>query len=148
MDIAPKLSDIKNLHELSKVFAFPMIMVAYIAQTGWKLTFFDYFSLAITDETTTTQAYFYLIVIIIGKAVLLSFLTAISYSILIGLQLILKTPITPIIAMFFFVAAFLIAFKVQLPSQFGKPTELWAYTFFVIGFYFLSIKDPLDPSAS
>ena len=101
MDIAPKLSDIKNLHELSKVFAFPMIMVAYIAQTGWKLTFFDYFSLAITDETTSTQAYFYLIVIIIGKAVLLSFLTAISYSILIGLQLILKTPITPIIAMFF-----------------------------------------------
>ena len=144
MDLLSKLSDVKNIHDLSTILAFPLCLAAYISQSNWNININDSTYLSIATDFSITKTMFYVLLIIIIKAIYLGLITGFIHAAIIFINILIKNNISPVISLFCFTFAFIIPFNIQLPTQIPKPNDLWAYACFVVGFYFLRFKSPFD----
>jgi hypothetical protein len=144
MDIVPKIADVKHLSDLAKVFALPMLAVAYILQTGFILEFDGYFSFGINNELTETQAFARFVLIIICKSIWISFFGLLIYSAIALVHIMGNEIVVPLCASIFFVFALIGLFDIQLPKEIPTISKFWSYCFFVWGFFLLNVKEQLD----
>ena len=144
MDIIPKFSDVKHLSDLAKVFALPMLAVAYILQTGVVLDFDGYFSFGIHNELSENQALARFILIIILKAIWVSCFGSLAYALIAFVHIMGSEIVVPLCASIFFVFALIGFFDIPIPQEAPKIEKFWSYCFLVWGFFLLNVKDQLD----
>ncbi len=148
VDIIPKFSDVKHLSDLAKVFALPMLAVAYMIQTGFTIGWEGSFSFEIHDELTDEQALARLGLIVVGKSLWIAFWGACLYALIAFVHIFINNVCVPLFATIFFVFALLGLFGVELPSIVPDINKFWSYCFLVWGFFLLNIKDQLDENIS
>ena len=148
MDIVPKFSDVKHLSDLAKIFALPMLAVAYMIQTGFTIGWDGYFSFEIHGELTGSQALARLGLIVVGKSLWIAFWGACLYALIAMVHIFIGGGIVPLCATIFFVFALLGLFEVELPNIVPDISKFWSYCFLVWGFFLLNIKDQLDENIS
>ncbi|MFT6655962.1 MAG: hypothetical protein ACJAWI_002737 [Marinomonas primoryensis] len=136
MDIIPKFSDVKHLSDLAKVFALPMLAVAYILQTGVVLDFDGYFSFGIHNELSENQALARFILIIILKAIWVSCFGSLAYALIAFVHIMGSEIVVPLCASIFFVFALIGFFDIPIPQEAPKIEKFWSYCFLVWGFFY------------
>lgn len=143
-DIIPKITDMKNLQDLSKVLAIPMLMVAYILQDGPQIAWEGsvWFDLGRDLPEATQLAR--LVLIFIVKGVWVSFLAFLGYSIVavlhIEIDFLRGIGFLGIVANLLFGFAILGLFGVSAIPQLGAINPFWWYASIVWGFFLLSMN--------
>lgn len=78
MDAVPKISDIKNLKDLSTVLVLPLLCACYIYQTEFILSLGS-FSFSIDPDSSGFWYYVQFVVIFVGKTVWAAFFSSALY---------------------------------------------------------------------
>ncbi len=140
-NIIPKISDIKSLQDLSKVFALPMLSVAYILQTGlaWSWDGKVFFEIS-NDMPANVQLVRYVVIVII-KSTWISFWGALFYGFIAIVDTYLQDLFLPATAIVLFTFGLLGLFDLNGLSCFKQTNHFWFYACFVWGFFFLDMSD-------
>jgi len=143
-DIIPKITDMKNLQDLSKVLAIPMLMVAYIlqdgAQIGWEgKVWFD-----LGYDLPEKVQFARLILIFIVKGVWVSLFAFFGYAMIALMHaesdFLQGIGLLAIIANLLFGFAILGLFGVSRIPPLSAIDPFWWYALIVWGFFFLSMN--------
>lgn len=142
-DIMPKITDAKSLKDLSKILALPMVMVAYVFQTGavigWGVNVWLDIPLDLAPEIQLHR----LFLIFILKAVWSGVTAACMYTFLAVTHVQLNEWLLPIIAVILFaLALFGLLGSAQFP-QLRTIDRFWFYTAMVWGFYLVAMTDQI-----
>ncbi|MDR5838785.1 hypothetical protein [Caballeronia sp. LZ034LL] len=146
-DLMPKLTDVKSLQDLSKILAWPMLVVAYFLATGPQIGFDGDLLLDIPDGlpmSTQTWLFFFIFIL---KALWSGGIAAFVY-ILIG-ELHFEAYIRWNLLIFPYISAFL--FALALLGIFGSSrfvwlrnlNSFWCYAAIVWGFFLLAMTEQL-----
>ncbi|AQH01660.1 hypothetical protein A9R05_23030 [Burkholderia sp. KK1] len=145
-DLMPKLTDVKSLQDLSKILAWPMLVVAYFLATGPQIEF-DGLWFGIVDDLpmdVQTRRFFLIFVL---KAIWSGSIAAFVYLFIGELHKLLY--IYRNIVLFPYVSAFL--FALALLGIFGSSQfiwlknldSFWCYAAIVWGFFLLAMTEQL-----
>lgn len=142
-DLAPKLTDLKNLQDLAKIFSLPMLAVAYILQTGLVVSFEGSTWLSVSWERNNFHIWFMVLLIVILKTLWMAFWGVLVHC-LIGF-LHASHPLTyPLSAMCLFTLGLLGLFPPdEIASRVLLISNFWFYACFVWGFFFVAMERQL-----
>lgn len=149
-DVMPKLTDVKNLQDLSKILAWPMLAVAYFLISGPQISVDGSIWFGIPDhlsEAVQTRRFF----LIFGlKAIWSGGIALLTYKLIAELhfELYLKTNflLFPVIAALLFAYALLSIFGHDHFIWLQYLNSFWAYAAIVWGFFLLAMTEQLvDP---
>jgi hypothetical protein len=140
-DFAPKLTDLKNLQDLAKIFALPMLAVAYILQTGLVVSVEDTIWFSVDWEGNAAAAWLMALFIVVLKTLW----SAACGTLVNGAIWVLQTEFNelfyPITAMCLFTIGLLGLFPPQeLATRVMSVSSFWFYACFVWGFYFIAMQ--------
>ncbi|GAA3720421.1 hypothetical protein GCM10022421_30890 [Oceanisphaera sediminis] len=147
-DIVPKITDIKNLQDLGKVFSLPMLAVAYILQTGVNISWDGSVWFGIPSELEEYAKFNRFVLIVILKTIWISGIGATFYAMLAGLHIYSRELLLPIAAIIMFVFGLLGLFSFEEAEQMKSVNNFWFYACFVWGFFLLSMKEQIDSAIS
>lgn len=139
-DLAPKLTDLKNLQDLAKIFALPMLAVAYILQTGLFVSFDGSVWLSVNWERNTFFIWCMVLVIVVLKTLWMAFWGFLVHC-LIGLLHTFYPLVYPLSAMCLFTLGLLGLFPPdEIASRVSSVSNFWFYACFVWGFFFIAME--------
>lgn len=140
-DFAPKLTDLKNLQDLAKIFALPMLAVAYILQTGLLVSVNDTVWFSVNWEGNSAGAWLMALFIVVLKTLWSAFCGTLVNGFIWILQTELSELIYPLTAMCLFTLGLLGLFPPQdLAARVMSVSTFWFYACFVWGFYFIAMQ--------
>lgn len=143
-DIVPKIGDIKNLKDLSRVIVLPMICACYLFQSDFSIDIDGLITLTFTDDVSTTQQFILAAIIFTAKTLWAAFWAILTYAFLLWANFTIHQAIIPIFVLMLLTMGFAGIFakgEIPLLSELGS---VWFYTSFVVGFFLLSIEEELD----
>ncbi|MGA8134472.1 MAG: hypothetical protein WCA48_10025 [Pseudomonas gingeri] len=140
-DLVPKLTDLKNLQDLAKIFALPMLAVAYILQTGLVVSVEDTVWLSVNWEGNLAAAWLMTLFIVVLKTLWMAFCGTLVNGLIWVLQTEFNALFYPISAMCLFTLGLLGLFPPQeLAVRVTSVSTFWFYACFVWGFYFIAMQ--------
>lgn len=145
-DITPKITDAKSLQDLAKIFALPMVSVAYIFQTGAIISWDGNVWFGMSPELPPEIQFNRLILIFILKAIWSGAIAAFAYAVLGSIHVATDHWLLPIIAAVFFAIALFGLFGVSRFPQLKPIDSFWFYASMVWGFFFLAMTEQLKPN--
>jgi len=145
IEALPKIADVKTLKELSKVLVFPMLMAAYIAQTGLTVSI-GIFYLSISPESSfLIQALVFLIILVI-KGFAVGVVVGFPYLLLCYAHIFTSFTALQIFAGLFLTFGFLGVFAGDELVFLNTLNRMWFYTAFVMGFSCLASAADIERS--
>ena len=135
----PKVSDVKNLQDLSKVIVLPLICASYIQQTGLTLNIGQWV-FSIPEQVSPTIMFLLAICIFSAKAIFISVLAIILYFALFYCHLHLlsyRVNLIPAVALLFISFGFYGVLSDSGVNRLLNIQPSWFYASFVIGFFLL-----------
>lgn len=143
-DLAPKLTDLKNLQDLAKIFALPMLAVAYILQTGLVVSVEDWFRLEVDWERNTVFVWTMVMFIVVLKTLWMALCGMIAHGIIWVLQTEISELVYPLSAMCLFTLGLLGLFPPEeIVVRVSSVSNFWFYACFVWGFFFIAMDRQL-----
>lgn len=140
-DFAPKLTDLKNLQDLAKIFALPMLAVAYILQTGLVVSLNDTVWLSVDWEGNLGAAWLMALFIVVLKTLWSALCGTLVNWFIWVLQTEFNELFYPLTAMCLFTLGLLGLFPPQeLAARVMSLSPFWFYACFVWGFYFIAMQ--------
>lgn len=140
-DFAPKLTDLKNLQDLAKIFALPMLAVAYILQTGLVVSVEGTVLLSVNWEGNLASAWLMALFIVVLKALWSAFCGTLVNGFIWIMQTQFSELVYPLSAMCLFTLGLLGLFPPQeLSARVMSVSTFWFYACFVWGFYFIAMQ--------
>jgi hypothetical protein len=137
IETLPKIADVKILKELSKILIVPMLIAAFIVQTGLSLCFGP-FLLAVSPESPfLIQALGFLMIFVL-KGLFVGLLAISCHMLLIYLHIFTNLRALKIFAVLFLAFGFLGVFAGGDLVFLKILNNMWFYTAFVMGFYCLA----------
>lgn len=143
-DLAPKLTDLKNLQDLAKIFALPMLAVAYILQTGLVVSFEESIWFSVNWERNTVYIWCMVLWIVVLKTLWMAFWGALAHGVIGLLHTEFNPLIYPLSAMCLFTLGLLGLFPPEeVASKVSSISSFWFYACFVWGFFFIAMDRQL-----
>ncbi len=144
--IIPKVSEVKNLQDLSKVIVLPLIAVSYIFQTGLSLRL-GAWAFNIPGQASPAGIIFWTLVIFTLKAIFISVAAVLLYVVLfyihVGLMY-FRVNFLPSVALLFIALGFYGVLTEGAVGPLSIIHNSWFYTAFVIGFFLLQAINQFD----
>lgn len=144
--VIPKISEVKNLQDLSKVIVLPLIAVSYVLQTGLTLSL-GHWVFNIPAEASPSGIIFWSLLVFTLKAIFISLPAILSYVGLFYAHVWLccyRVNFLPCVALLFIALGF---YGVLTEGEVGPLSVIhhaWFYTAFVIGFFLLQANNQYD----
>lgn len=137
--VIPKVSEVKNLQDLSKVIVLPLIAVSYVLQSGLSIGFgsWVYF---VPAEATSTGMILGTLVIFSLKAIFISALAVLLYFVLFYAHAWLvcyRVNFLQCVALLFIALGFYGVLTEGAVGPLSIIHHSWFYTAFVVGFFLL-----------
>lgn len=143
-EFIPKFGDVKALKDLAKVFAFPVLAVAYILQTGMQIEWNENVWFDLGSNLPEEIQFNRFLIIVIAKALWSSIFGGIAYLVLAAAHIFIWDMVLPIIAMVLFTFGFLGLFQFGFTPKFEEANAFWFYACFVWGFFMFTIKEQFE----
>lgn len=147
-DIIPKITDMKNLQDLSKVLAIPMLMVAYILQDGPQIGWEGKVWFDLGSDLPQAVQLARLVIIFVVKGVWVSFIAFIGYSFVavvhVESDFFRNIGLLAIVANLLFGFAILGLFGTSKVPPLSAINPFWWYALIVWGFFFLTMNAELS----
>lgn len=137
--VIPKISEVKNLQDLSKVIVLPLIAVSYVLQTGLSLDLGDWV-FNIPTQASPAGILFWALLIFSLKSMFISVLAVLLYVGLFYAHVLLscyRMNLLPCVALIFIALGFYGVFTEGAVAQLLVIHHSWFYTAFVVGFFLL-----------
>ncbi len=144
-DITPKITDAKSLQDLAKIFALPMVAVAYIFQTGATISWDGNVWFGMNPELPEEIQFNRLIFIFVLKAIWSGAIAAFAYALLGFIHIATDDRLLPVIAAILFALALFGLFGVSRFPQLKPIDSFWFYASMVWGFFLLAMTEQLKP---
>lgn len=144
--IIPKISEVKNLQDLSKVIVLPLIAVSYVLQTGLSLNFGNW-TFNIPIQASPAGMVFLALLIFTLKSIFISVLAVLLYVGLVYAHVMLccyRMNFMPCIALIFIALGFYGVLTEGAVAQLLMIHHSWFYTAFVVGFFLLQASTQFD----
>lgn len=143
-DLAPKLTDLKNLQDLAKIFALPMLAVAYILQTGLVVSVEDWFRLGVNWDHNAVLVWSVVLFIVVLKTLWMALCGMVAHGIIWALHTEFSEQVYPLSAMCLFTLGLLGLFPPEeIAGRVSSVSNFWFYACFVWGFYFIAMDRQL-----
>ncbi|MCC4861769.1 hypothetical protein FCV63_00830 [Vibrio lentus] len=143
MDAVPKISDIKNLKDLSTVLVLPLLCACYIYQTEFILSLGS-FSFSIDPDNSGFWYYVQIVVIFVGKTVWAAFFSSALYMAVIYAYIYIHQSIIHLIVLLLLTFGFVGVFATDKINTYLSLAPLWYYSCFVVAFFLLSMLEQID----
>ncbi|WP_092326890.1 MULTISPECIES: hypothetical protein [unclassified Pseudomonas] len=139
-ELVPKLTDMKSLQDLAKIFALPMLAVAYIMQTGLVVSIDDTIWFSVNWEGKQAAAWLMVFFIVILKTLWMAFCGMFVHGIIGLLHTQINELVYPVSAMCLFTLGLLGLFPPEdLAARVVSVSSFWFYACFVWGFFFIAM---------
>ena len=143
MDAVPKISDIKNLKDLSTVLVLPLLCACYIYQTEFILSLGS-FSFSIEPDSSGFWYYVQFVVIFVGKTVWAAFFSSALYMAVIYAYVYIHQSIIHLIVLLLLTFGFAGVFATDKINTYLSLAPLWYYSCFVVAFFLLSMLEQIE----
>lgn len=143
MDAIPKISDIKNLKDLSTVLVLPLLCACYIYQTEFILSLGG-FSFSIEPDSSGFWYYVQFVVIFVGKTVWAAFFSSALYMAVIYAYVYIHQSIIHLIVLLLLTFGFAGVFATDKINTYLSLAPLWYYSCFVVAFFLLSMLEQIE----
>lgn len=143
MDAIPKISDIKNLKDLSTVLVLPLLCACYIYQTEFILSLGS-FSFSIEPDSSGFWYYVQFVVIFVGKTVWAAFFSSALYMAVIYAYVYIHQSIIHLIVLLLLTFGFAGVFATDKINTYLSLAPLWYYSCFVVAFFLLSMLEQIE----
>jgi hypothetical protein len=144
VDLAPKLTDLKNLQDLAKIFALPMLAVAYILQTGLVVSVDDSVWFSVNWERNAVFVWTMVLFIVVLKTLWMAFCGMIAHGVIGLLHTEFSQLVYPLSAMCLFTLGLLGLFPPrEIVERVSSVSNFWFYACFVWGFFFIAMDRQL-----
>ena len=127
-----KLADVKFLREVSKIAIVPMLITAYLNQSG-----FSFFGTTVNYEAVILFQILQFLYIFIGSSLFVGFIAWIIHDCLLYFQFFTKFIGLTVLSALFLAFGFLGLYGHEIPLV-DKLNNMWFYTSFICGFYCLA----------
>lgn len=144
--VIPKISDVKNLQDLSKVIVLPLISVSYVLQTGLVLSLGDWV-FGIPEQASPAGLLFWTILIFTLKAIFISVQAVLLYVGLFYAHVWLscyRMNLMPCVALIFISLGFYGVLTEDSAAPLSLLDHSWFYSSFVIGFFLLQATSQFE----
>jgi hypothetical protein len=143
IEALPKIADVKILKELSKVIIIPMLIAAFIIQTGVSIGFGP-IQLTISPESPLpTQALVFLLIFVL-KGSFVTLMAGFLNWLLLCAHLFSNLTALRMFAVLFLAFGFLGVFAGEDLVFLNTLNKMWFYTAFVMGFYCLASATDIE----
>lgn len=145
VDLAPKLTDLKNLQDLAKIFALPMLAVAYILQTGLVVSPDETVWFSVNWERNSFYVWSMVLFIVVLKTLWMAFWGFLAHCGIGLLHATFSPLVYPLSAMCLFTLGLLGLFPPdEIASRVSSVSAFWFYACFVWGFFFIAMDRQLE----
>lgn len=146
-DLAPKLTDLKNLQDLAKIFALPMLAVAYILQTGLVVGFDGSTWFNVDWGSNAFYIWSMVLFIVVLKTLWMAIWGFLVHCVIGLLHTQFNPLVYPLSAMCLFTLGLLGLFPPdEIASRVSSVSNFWFYACFVWGFFFIAMDRQLGNS--
>ncbi|WP_261641096.1 hypothetical protein [Erwinia mallotivora] len=142
MDILPKLSDIKNLKDLSKVIVLPLLCACYISQSDFSLSGESVF-LSLNNTDSTGLMLLKVTFIFLGKTMFSAILFILIYVGIAFLHFCTKGMALPFFMLILLTFGFLGIFAGDKVTAIFHMQKIWYFASFVTAFFFLEMTESI-----
>ncbi|WP_337219715.1 hypothetical protein, partial [Vibrio parahaemolyticus] len=143
MDVVPKISDIKNLKDLSTVLVLPLLCACYIYQTEFILSL-DNFSFSVDPDSSGFWYYLQIVLIFVGKTVWAACFSFALYMAVIFAYIYIHQSTIHLIVLILLTFGFVGVFATDRINAYLSLAPLWYYTSFVVAFFLLSMVEQIE----
>lgn len=140
----PKLTDLKNLQDLAKIFSLPMLAVAYILQTGLVIGWEGNVWLSVNTQSAEMYLWISMGIIVLIKTIWASFFGLLINAAAMILHTQWNDMVYPVTAIVLFTFGLLGLFPPSDQAlEIGAVNSFWFYACFVWGFFCISMQSQL-----
>lgn len=143
MDVLPKIADVKTLKDLSKILIYPMLIAAFIVQTGLTLSLGSIY-LEVSQESPVLAQSLNFLLIFALKAAFISLITGCFHWLILYVHIITHLAALRVISVLFLAFGFIGIFAGDGFVFLNTLNKMWFYTAFVIGFYCLASATDIE----
>jgi hypothetical protein len=143
MDVVPKIGEIKNLKDLSKVIVLPLLCACYIFQSSFTVQFDDWFTLAVNESSTFTVQLFQVAFIFVSKTIVTAIICSFLFYSLVIANIYTKEILLPIVVLLLLTFGFVGIFASEKVLLLKQVKGIWFYSTFVVAFFLLAHEDEM-----
>lgn len=143
IEALPKIADVKILKELSKVLIVPMLIAAFIVQTGLVIDAWSIHLSISSDSPFLGQALSFLVIFVL-KGFCVGLVAMFFHGLLVWSHLFTNFTSLKIFAVLFLAFGFLDVFAGGELIFLKTLNNMWFYTAFVTGFYCLAAATDIE----
>jgi hypothetical protein len=144
--VIPKVSEVKNLQDLSKVIVLPLIAVAYVLQTGLTLSLGGW-TFTIPTLASPAGMVFWAVLIFTLKAVFISVAAVLTYVFLFYAHIwlmLFRFHLLPSVGLLFIAFGFYGVLTDGSADHIAVIHHSWFYTAFAVGFFLLQANTQFE----
>ncbi len=142
-DVMPKIGDIRNLKDLSKVIVLPLLCACYLLQSNFSIEI-DGFLFIVNEDASFTVQIIQTISIFTLKTLWAAVISALSYLTVILADIYVHRLILPITVLLLLTLGFIGIFSPPKIALLEDLSDAWFYSCFVIGFFLLAMQDEVE----
>ena len=142
-DVMPKIGDIKNLKDLSKVIVLPLLCACYLFQSTFSIEV-DSFLFFVNADATISVQIFQTIVIFVLKTLWAALFSILLYLAVIFADIYIHQSILPIVVLLLLTLGFTGIFSPSKIALLANLNGIWFYSCFVVAFFLLAMQDEVE----
>lgn len=143
MDIVPRISEIKNLKDLSKVIVLPLLCACYIFQSNFTVQFDGWFTFSVNESAIFTVQLIQFLFIFISKTIFMAIVCGLFYYLLAIANIYTKELLLPIVVLLLLTLGFVGIFSHEKVPLLQQVKGIWYYSTFVVAFFLLAHEDEM-----
>jgi len=143
MEIVPKIGEIKNLKDLSKVIVLPLLCACYIFQSNFTVQFDNWFTISVNESATFTVQLIQIIFIFTCKTLAIALICSVFYYSLVIANIYANDLLVPIVVLLLLTLGFVGIFAPEKVPLLKQVREIWYYSTFVVAFFLLAHQDEM-----
>ena len=139
----PKIGEIKNLKDLSKVIVLPLLCACYIFQSQFTVQIDDWLLVSVNESAPYSIQIFQAIFIFFSKTIVSGFLFAFVYYLFSIANIYSNDILLPITVLVLLTLGFVGIFAIEKVALLKLVQPIWFYTTFVVAFFLLAHDDEM-----
>lgn len=144
MDVVPKIGEIKNLKDLSKVIVLPLLCACYIFQSNFTVQFDSWFTVSVNESSTFTVQLIQFFFIFVSKTIVTAFICGVLYYSVVIANIHTNELLLPIVVLILLTLGFVGIFSPEKVPLLKQVKGIWYYSTFVVAFFLLAHEDEMN----
>jgi len=142
-DVMPKIGDIKNLKDLSKVIVLPLLCACYLYQSNFSISVDDFLFTVNSKASFLTQLA-QTIAIFVCKTLWAATFSILLYLAVIFADIYIHQIILPVVVLLLLTLGFTGVFAPSKIDLLINLNSIWFYCCFVVAFFLLAMQDDVE----